>query len=190
MRKWLARWLGLGQPNTSRAIAEQAADSDPASRAKAAESLATVPEPWAREQLLNLLKDTIGAVRDAAREALRKQGVAAVDVLLKALDNADPKIAAYAAERLGELRAPEGIRSLLLALKFGAVEVRAAAIRALIQYGTTALEAILAARSDPDLWARLRLDEIVTAIRGRTPTSIAPAQPEPTSQPADLEKGG
>ncbi len=128
-----------------------------------------MPEPWAREQLLGLLKDTIGSVRDAAREALRKQGVAAVDVLLKALDHADSKVAVYAAERLGELRAPEAIRSLLLTLKFGAVEVRAAAIRALIQYGTAAIDAINAARSDPDPWARLRLDEILNAIRGTAP---------------------
>ncbi len=191
MLKWLACWLGVDKPDSPRAIAEQASDPEPEQRVRAAKALAAVPEPWASEQLLGLLKDAVDTVRDAAREALRKQGAAAVNALLKALDHADPKIAVYAAERLGELKAPDAIRPLLLTLKFGAVEVRAASIRALIDYGSAAIAALEAARTDPDPWTRLRVDEILSAIRVATPTAeTLPGAPPEITGAADLEKGG
>ncbi len=191
MLNWLSRWLGVGKPNSPRAIEEQANDPEPEQRTRAAEVLATVPEPWASEQLLNLLKDTVDMVRYAAREALGKHGVAAVDVLLKALDHADPKVAVYAAERLGELKAPSAIRPLLLSLKFGAVEVRGASIRALIHYGSAALAAFELVRADLDPWARLRIEKILNTIRGTQPIAKAPTNvPADSVAAGDLEKGG
>jgi HEAT repeat protein len=179
----VARWLGLGGPTTARGLREQARDAEPDQRRRAAERLGAVAEPWACDALLVLLQDVIPAVRHAARAALRAQGLAATGALVKALDHADPKIAVPAAETLGELRPPDAVRPLLLVMKFGSLEVRAAAIRALVRYGAAALPALELARQDPDPWTRMRSEEILADIRAALP-------PPPAPPAADRESAG
>jgi HEAT repeat protein len=180
MLGWLARWLGLGRPTTGRGLREQARDTEPQERLRAAEQLGTASEPWACEELLRLLQDMIPEVRDAARASLRTQGAAAVPVLVKALEHADPKIAVPAADMLAELKAPDAIRPLLLVMKFGALEIRAAAIRALIRYGSAAVPALELAQQDPDPWTRMRSEEILAEIRATlTPPASAPGETPP-----------
>lgn len=174
MLKWLAQWFGLGSPSTPRGLREQARDDDPERRRLAAEQLGAISDPWVRDELLLLLKDMFASVRDAAREALRKQGAPAVGVLVKALEDSDPKIAVPAAEILGDLKHPDAVRPLLLVMKFGALEIRTAAIRALIRYGPAAVPALEAAIKDPDPWTRMRGEEILADIRKAEAAKPAP----------------
>ncbi|MBN9121165.1 MAG: HEAT repeat domain-containing protein [Planctomycetes bacterium] len=177
---WIARWLGVGGPTTARGLREQAHDPDPEQRRLAAERLGAISDPWVRDELLLLLKDMMSEVRAAARDALRKQGPAATGVLIKALEDGDPRIAVPAAELLGELKDPTAVRPLLLVMKFGALEIRAAAIRALIRYGQAAVPALEAATKGPDPWTRMRGEEILAVIRAAAPAPPSPrAAPEP-----------
>ena len=180
MLKWLAQWFGLGSPCSPRGLREQARSTEPEQRRRAAEQLGAVSDPWVRDELLILLKDMFAEVRDAARESLRRQGAPAVGVLVKALDDSDPKVAVPAAEILGELKHPDAVRPLLLVMKFGSLEVRAAAIRALIRYGPAAVPALEAAVQDPDPWTRMRGEEILADIRAAaaTPTPAPPSPPQ------------
>ena len=177
MLSWFARWLGVGGPSSARGLREQVRDDDPQQRRLAAEALGGVAEPWACDDLLILAKDMITEVRDAARASLRRQGPAAVPVLVKSLENGDPRIAVPAAEMLGELKHPDAARPLLLVMKFGSLEIRAAAIRALIRYGQAAVKELEAATQDPDPWTRMRGEEILKEIRFAA-NAAAPAQSE------------
>ena len=191
MFKTLARWLGLGGPTSARGLREQARDAEPDQRRRAAEQLGTISDPWVRDELLHLLKDMVAEVREAARAALRQQGPAATGVLIKALEDGDPRVAVPAAELLGELKDESAVRPLLLVMKFGSLEIRAAAIRALIRYGPAAVPALEAATKDPDPWTRMRGEEILTEIRAAVanatppaPASEAPIPPTPASEPS------
>jgi HEAT repeat protein len=168
-------------------LREQAYDSEPEQRRLAAEALGNVNEPWACEVLLDLLKDMIGSVRDTARDSLRKQGTAATAVLIKGLEDADPRIAVGAAELLAELKDLDAVRPLLLVMKFGSVEVRAAATRALIRYGRSAIPGLMLAVEDPDPWARMQGESILAEIQAaeRTPTSA----PQPSTSSSQSEPG-
>lgn len=177
MFKWFARWLGLGKPTSSRGLREQVRDDDPQQRRLAAEALGAVAEPWACDDLLLLVKDMISEVRDTARESLRRQGLAAVPVLIKALENGDPQIAVPAAEMLSELKHPDAVRPLLLVMKFGSLEIRAAAIRTLIRYGSAAVKELEVAIQDPDPWTRMRGEEILAQIRAAENASAPPVSP-------------
>jgi HEAT repeat protein len=179
MISWLARWLGLGGPTTPRGLREQAHDPEPEQRRRAAEQLGAISDPWVRDELLVLLKDMIADVRNAAREALRRQGAAAVGVLIKAVEDSDPRVAVPAAELLGDLKDPTSVRPLLLVMKFGSVEIRAAAIRALIRYGAAAVPSLEAAIKDPDPWTRMRGEEILAEIRAAQ--QATPPVPEATA---------
>jgi HEAT repeat protein len=185
--KWFAQWLGLGGPSTPRGLREQAHDPDPEQRRRAAEQLGAISDPWVRDELLILLKDVFAEVRDAAREALRKQGTAATGVLVKALEDSDPRVAVPAAEVLGDLKDPMAVRPLMLVMKFGSVEVRAAAIRALIRYGQAAVPALEAATRDHDPWTRMRGEEILADIRAAAGAVAAPNAPPTPPAPNPTE---
>lgn len=176
MFRWLGRWFGLGAPMSRRGVRDQVRDSVSEQRRQAAVTLGTIDEPWALDDLLVLVKDMVGVVREAARESLRKKGADAVPVLVKALEDADRQIAIPAAEMLGDLKHPDSIRPLVLVMKFGTVEVRAAAIRALIQCGSVAVPELTAAARDGDPWSRGQAEAILDAIRAN---ETATAQPEP-----------
>jgi HEAT repeat protein len=184
MFNWIARWLGVGAPGTPRGLREQAHDPDPEQRRRAAEQLGAISDPWVRDELLRLLKDMISEVRQAAREALRRQGPAATGVLVKALEDGDPRVAVPAAELLGELKDQAAVRPLLLVMKFGSLEIRSAAIRALIRYGPAAVPALEAATKDPDPWTRMRGEEILAEIRAAAPALPSPPPPTPEAPPA------
>jgi HEAT repeat protein len=181
--KWLARWLGVGGPTSARGLREQARDPDPEQRRRAAEQLGAISDPWVRDDLLLLLKDMIADVRTAARDALRRHGTAATGVLIKALEDGDPRVAVPAAELLGELKDLDAVRPLLLVMKFGSVEIRAAATRALINYGRSAIPGLILATQDPDPWTRMRGEEILAEIRARENTKSDPPAPGAPTTP-------
>ncbi|AWM37947.1 hypothetical protein GobsT_39850 [Gemmata obscuriglobus] len=167
MLRWLARTLGVGIATgaNQRSLTRQVHAADPGVRRRAAELLATVPEPWAADLLLVLFKDMIAEVRAAARSGFQHQGTAATAALIKALEDADPRVAVPAAELLGEWKDLDAVRPLLLVMKFGAPETRAAATRALIRFGRAAIPGLLLACDDPDPWTRTRGEEVLAAIR-------------------------
>lgn len=180
MLKWLARALGLGAEAlpSRRSLTWQVRAADPVVRSHVAEQLADLGEPWACDLLLVLFKDMIPDVRAAARGALRRHGNAATGVLIKALEDADPKVAVPAAELLGELGDLDAIRPLLLVMKFSSPEIRAAATRALVRYGRSAIPGLLLACEDPDPWTRTRGEEILAAIQ------LAESSAPPTEPPS------
>ena len=169
MFKWLTRWLAATGPQSQWALTKRVRSQEPEVRKRAAEALGGVTEPWACGELLVLFKDVFAEVRDAARDALRRQGVAATAVLVQALEHADPKVAVPAADLLGDLKDLDAVRPLLLVMKFGTVEIRAAATRALIRYGQTAVPGLILATQDPDPWTRMRGEEILAEIRAAAP---------------------
>ena len=184
MFKWLARWFGVGGPTSARGLREQARAADPQQRRRAAEQLGAISDPWVRDELLLLLKDMMSEVRAAARESLRRQGTAATGVLIKALEDGDPRVAVPAAELLGELKDLDAVRPLLLVMKFGSVEIRAAAMRALIRYGRSAIPGLMLACQDPDPWTRMRGEEILSEIRAAANADPAPPSPTPPAPEA------
>jgi HEAT repeat protein len=179
MLRWLARLFDADAQASERALRAQVRDPEPDVRRQVAERLGTIPEPWACDQLLVLLKDMMPEVRDAARDALRRQGPAATAALIQALEHADPKVAVPAADVLGELKDLDAVRPLLLVMKFGSVEVRAAATRALVRYGRSAIPGLILACQDPDPWTRMRGEEIINEIRA---VENAAAPPGPTAK--------
>jgi hypothetical protein len=179
MFRQLAGWLGLGGPISGRGLREQARDYEPEQRKRAAEALGAINEPWACDELLVLLKDMVGSVRDAARESLRKQGTAATAVLIKALEDANPRVAVPAADLLADLKDLDAVRPLLLVMKFGSVEIRAAATRALIRYGRAAIPGLMLAIQDPDLWTRTQGESILATIQANERAAVANSPPAP-----------
>ena len=165
MLKWFKRVLGADGHISQRAIAARVRASDPDLRRQVAEHLGGITEPWVCDELFVLLKDMMPEVRDAALNALRRQGPSATTVLIQALEYADPKVAVPAADVLGELKDLDAVRPLLLVMKFGSPETRAAAFRALISYGRAAIPALALALQDPDPWTRTRGEEILAAVR-------------------------
>jgi|SRR5262245_625423 len=156
-----------------------ARSADPDQRRLAAEELGASPEPWAAGELVRLLQDAHAPVREAAQASLRRHGAAAVPALFRGLEHSDPKVAASAADLLGELRPAGGVERLLMALKFGTRPVQLAATRALTRYGPTARAAVEAERAGAEPWVRRQLDEILAA-----PADAAP--PAPQAPPTDV----
>jgi HEAT repeat protein len=175
MLKWLSRLLAGPDPQSHHALSRRVRSPEPEVRRKAAEVLGGIAEPWACDELFVLLKDVMPEVRDAARAALRQQGTAATAVLIRALEDADPKVAVPAADLLGELKDLDAVRPLLLVMKFGSVEIRAAATRALVRYGRSAIPGLVLACHDPDPWTRTRGEEILAEIRALENAAPAPS---------------
>ena len=117
------------------------------------------------------------------RAALLKRGVLAAPELLSGLNHADVEVAKVSAELLGELRAVEVVRPLVVALKFAPRPVQVAARRALARLGRLAVPELEAVREDPQYWVRQQVAEILGEIRGSAETP-APAHSNPTTSPA------
>jgi HEAT repeat protein len=180
MFKWLSWWLAVTGVKSRRVVSAHVRSPEPEVRRKAAETLGEITEPWACDELLVLLKDMMQEVHEAALNSLRRHGTGATAVLIKALENGNPKIAVPAATLLGELKDLDAIRPLLLVMKFGSVDIRAAATRAFISYGRAAIPGLLLAIQDPDPWTRMRGEEILAEIRAAESVS-APAPPAQNS---------
>src|SRR5690349_8636728 len=102
--------LGLGgrSEGDMPAVVRAARGADPEARRRAAEDLAAAAEPWAPGELVRLLGDAHGPVRETARAGLRRHGPAAGPALVRGVDHPDPAVAAAAAELLGEVRPAGG----------------------------------------------------------------------------------
>jgi len=178
MLGWLRRALGGARPVEEPPAVVKARSPEPADREAAAGLLAPIPELWAGERLLKLLQDPYTTVRAAAREALLRRGVLAAPELLTGLNHADVEVARVSAELLGELRAVEVVRPLVVALKYAPRPVQVAARKALARLGPLAVPELEAARDDPQHWVRQQVAEVLAEIAGpphsdRTPSPAA-----------------
>ena len=160
MIRWLSR-LFRKPPPPVHPLVEQARNDDAEVRAKAAAELAAVAEPWAPGELVRLLADTNATVREAAKAGLRKQQQAALPALLEGLKSPRLEVNVVAAELLGELRAPEAVEPLLVALKYSERPLQNAAFRALERSGPVALRALWAARDEVQPWTRAQIEELL-----------------------------
>jgi GAF domain-containing protein len=167
MFAWLRRLFGGGaSPPALHPLARQTLSLDAEERRQAAEALGQTGEAWAAEPLVPLLGDTHSFVRDAARKGLVGLGWVALPALLNGLNHPQAEVGQVAAELLGELRVPESVEPLLVALKYGKRPVQVAAGRALTQLGEQAVPALTAARDEPQPWVRGQIEAVLTAIRG------------------------
>ncbi len=105
------------------------------------------------------------AVRESAAKALRELGPAALPALHEGLKQADPRVGQASAELLGELRQPESVGPLLVALKYAARPVQLAARPALERLGTLAVPVLQEARSEPQVWVRQQIEEILAQVK-------------------------
>jgi len=154
---------------------------NPADRRDAARVLEWMPGAWARERLLELLRDPDDEVREAAEGALGFRHEDAVIPTLKSYYQcADTNVALSACAVLSYLRTPEAIRVLTgLAGEEADVDRRAGLVDALDSVGTPAcVPALLRLLDDhrlcdqPSLverhllrvWQRIRTDPRVPAL--------------------------
>src|SRR5215210_7965515 len=174
--------LGLGgrRPATPDVV-RAARGPDPELRRKAADDLAASAEPWAPGELVRLLADAHGTVREAARAGLRRHGPAAGPALVRGVDHPDPAVAAAAAELLGDVRAGGGVDRLVTALKFSARPVQLAAKRGLAGYGPASRPALAAERDAAEPWVRQQIDDLLAALPPAAEPAPAPADPPPVA---------
>jgi HEAT repeat protein len=180
MLGWIRRLFGPPRPQPH-PLAVQVRSNDAEARAKAAAELGGLREPWVPAELVGRLTDMYEAVRVAAREALRRQETAAIPALLEGLKDPRPEVSVVAADLLGELRPPEAVGPLLVALKYGERPLQNAARRALERCGAAALPALWAAREEAQPWVRAQIEEILANSLG---AAGQPAPPAPTTVPA------
>jgi HEAT repeat protein len=160
-----------------------ARSTEPDVRREAAEQFGGIPEVWAAEELLRLLTDLFTPVRDAARASLRRQGAAAVPVLLQGLSHPRLEVSVASADLLGEFPAQEAIEPLLVALKFSERPVQLAAGRALGRCGLLAVPALRAGLNEPQPWVRAQIAAALAeaeAVGRRAQEAV----PGPSSEPA------
>jgi len=195
MLGWIRRLFSPPRPQPH-PFTEQARSDDAEVRATAAMQLGDLREPWVPAELVRLLTDLYAAVRDAAREALRRQQGAALPVLLEGLKSPRLEVSVVAADLLGELRAPEAVEPLLVALKYSERPLRNAARRALERCGAVALPALWAAQAEAQPWVREQLEGILAQsldatgqpAPGAVPGAAAVAVPAGPTAPADAWK--
>ena len=163
MIRWLLSLVGLCSPWPR--LVQQARSTDPEARQRAAVELATAPEAWANDELIRLLQDSHTPIRETAKLSLRQRGVGVLSSLLGALEHTTAGVAQTAAELLGELRKPESIDPLLVALKYGPRPgARLAAKRALQAFGAEAVPALTAVRDETEPWVRRQIEEILEQV--------------------------
>ncbi|HKB06350.1 MAG TPA: hypothetical protein VKD90_29415 [Gemmataceae bacterium] len=170
--------LGLsGRRAAAPDVVRAARGAVPEVRRKAAEELAASAEPWAPGELVRLLADAHGLVREAARAGLRRHGPAAGPALVRGVDHPDPAAAAAAAELLGELRPAGGVERLVTALKFSARPVQLAAKRGLAGYGAVARPILAAERDRAEPWVRHQIDDLLATLPAAAESGPAPLPP-------------
>ena len=160
------RWFRGRPAPLPHPLVTAARSTEPDARRAAAGQLGEIPEVWAAEELVRLLADLYTPVRDAARAALRRQGPAAVPVLLQGLSDPRPGVGVASAELLGECPAPEVVGPLLLALKFSDRPVQLAAGRALGRCGPLAVPLLRAGLDEPQPWVRAQIAAALAEAEG------------------------
>jgi cyclophilin family peptidyl-prolyl cis-trans isomerase/HEAT repeat protein len=170
-------------------------ESDPhwLGRAALAEALGTVPGSVAIERVRPMLDDQDQRVVPSAIDALTRLDAPDLDtMLLEHLKASDFGVRAAAAAALGRRKPPAGAAALRDTYRAGLADstytVRAAALRALAEYGPSeATDTLKTALTDKDWAVRVRAAELLTgldpaadAIHAIRPTPTTPIVPYAT----------
>ncbi len=138
-------------------------------RVALAESLGLLDQSVALERLATLLKDEDRRVIPAVLRALVRLKAPGVDqVLFAQLRQDDFVIRETAASLVAQLKPADGLGALREALKAGegdaAYGARAAALAAMAEYGTDALDSVRLGLTDPDWAVRVRAVELLEKL--------------------------
>ncbi len=124
---------------TAQSLISDLGDEDPLVRENAAKELGGTGDKQAIKPLAKALKDEEQSVRKAAKESL-------IHILIKTLDDEDPRARATAAKALGQIGDKRAVKSLAKALKDEEQGVRSAA-----KEGLTKIQKKLG----PDVWGKI-----------------------------------
>ena len=163
----LAAW-SLGRLGDKRAVGLLAAalkDKDEQVRAAAAGALKGIADPGAVQALAEAMTDQASDVGDSAAEAMTALGPAAVQPLIAALKDKDPRVRARAAGALGELADQQAVAPLVAALKDDDERVPRLAAEALAKIGPPAAKPLIAALADSDAKLRMLAAEALGELR-------------------------
>lgn len=133
-------------------------------------ALGEIGEPDAVGPFLQAVRSNfvgIDDVKKAVGNALRKIGPAALPVLVSSLGDKNSQVQEIAINALGAIKDSRAINPLIATLKDANAQVERLAAMALVTIGTPAVEALIAALSDPDIhiryWAASALGNIKDA---------------------------
>jgi len=146
-------------------------------RQAAAKALGNTGHPAALPYLMEALHDSYWwyereyAASDLL-SAIEKMGTAAVDPLIKALQDKEGTVRKFAASLLGRLGDPRAIEPLGMALYDLHHEVGKASAEALARFGVPALEVLVEALSHPEMWIRIHSIGALSRIRDGRITPI------------------
>ena len=177
----IAACLGLGSfkdPSTFDNITNVLLDDPKIEvRQAAAKALGNTGHPAALPYLMEALHDSYWwfereyAASDLL-DAIEKMGTAAVDPLIKALQDKEGTVRKFAANLLGRSGDPRAIEPLGMALYDLHHEVGKVAAESLARFGTPALEVLVEALSHPEMWIRIHSISALSKIRDGRVTPI------------------
>ena len=177
----IAACLGLGSfkdPSTFDDITNVLLDDPKIEvRQAAAKALGNTGHPAALPYLMEALHDSYWwfereyAASDLL-DAIEKMGTAAVDPLIKALQDKEGTVRKFAANLLGRSGDPRAIEPLGMALYDLHHEVGKVAAESLARFGTPALEVLVEALGHPEMWIRIHSIGALSKIRDGRVTPI------------------
>ena len=139
-------------------------------RQAAASALGNTRHPAALPYLMEALHDSYWwyereyAATDLL-SAIEKMGTAAVEPLIKALQDKEGTVRKFAAILLGRLSDPRAIEPLSMALYDMHHEVGKVSAEALTHFGTSAIDVLVEALSHPEMWIRIHAIEALSKIK-------------------------
>jgi HEAT repeat protein len=167
MRQHAAEALGeLKNTTAVPSLIDLLGDSNEWVRQSAAKALGEIEDPRAIEPLVRSLSDNVGGVQKQVMASLVRFGAASTEPLLAMLNHERNKFILWAILRtLGEIRDPKSIPVLARFLRSNFFVLRAAAIRALTEFGDKAAETLKAAVLPPRIHLKTLLSDAVHGDR-------------------------
>ena len=146
-------------------------------RQAAAKALGNTEHPAALPYLMEALHDSYWwyereyAASDLL-SAIEKMGLAAVDPLIKALQDKEGTVRKFAATLLGRLGDPRAIEPLGMALYDLHHEVGKVSAESLARFGVPALDVLVDALSHPEMWIRIHAISALSRLKNGRVTPI------------------
>jgi len=146
-------------------------------RQAAAQGLGNTGHPAALPYLMEALHDSYWWYeREYAASdlllAIEKMGIAAVEPLIKALQDKEGTVRKFAASLLGKLGDPRAIEPLGMALYDLHHEVGKVSAESLAQFGVPAVDVLVEALSHPEMWIRIHAIGALSKIKDGRVTPI------------------
>ena len=139
-------------------------------RQAAAKALGNTEHPAALPYLMEALHDSYWWFeREYAAvdllQAIEKMGSAAVDPLIRALEDKEGTVRRFAATLLGKLGDPRAIEPLGMALYDLHHDVGKASAESLAKFGASAAGVLIEALSHPEMWIRIHAISALTSVK-------------------------